>query len=260
MARRLSADHGFGQKLDCVDCHDPDPSGARFQPVSMAEDCAMCHSLDFERQGGLVRTLRHGEPAQVVADLKDFYSARQVPRPPNLKPGARRRPSDVVQTRGQAQFNRAVTNPRRAEQAIRAVFSRGGACYDCHQVQAPPGGSLAYKIRPVAFPVRYMHHGWFDHRVHRTESCESCHKAGASNSANDLLLPNLATCRTCHGGESAGGKVQSSCAMCHDYHMDEGVPSQLLRQQVRGRRWTTTVVRAQPQQPAAGGGSAPRTR
>ena len=245
MARRLAADHGFGQSLGCADCHDPDPSGARFQPVSMAEDCAMCHDLAFERQGGLVRTLRHGEPAQVVADLKDFYRARQLRPPPNLRPGARRRPNDVIQQGGQAQFNRAIANPRRAEQAIRAVFSRGGACYDCHLVQAPPGGSLAYKIEPVAFPVRYMHHGWFDHKAHKTETCESCHKAGASNSASDLLLPDLATCRTCHGGESAARKVQSSCAMCHDYHKGTGTPSILIRQRVGGKKRDSVVGRAE---------------
>ena len=245
MARRLSSDQGFGQGLECADCHDSDPSGTRFQPVNMAEDCAMCHSLDFERQGSLVRTLRHGEPAQVIADLKDFYRARPVPPPPNLKPGARRRPSDGMENRAQAQFSRAVANPRRAEQAIRAVFSRGGACYDCHQVQAPPRGSLAYKIQPIAFPVRYMQHGWFDHKAHKTETCESCHKAGASNSANDLLLPNLASCRTCHGGESAGGKVQSSCAMCHDYHMDTGKPSMMIRQRVKGKKRESIAARAE---------------
>jgi len=258
MGRRLSAEHGFGQSLVCADCHDPDPSGTRFQPVNMAEDCAMCHSLDFERQGSLVRTLRHGEPAQVIADLKDFYRARPVQLPPNLRPGVRRRPNDAMENRAQAQFGRAVANPRRAEQAIRAVFSRGGACYDCHQVQAPPRGSLAYKIQPVAFPVRYMHHGWFDHKAHKTETCESCHEAGASNSANDLLLPDLASCRTCHGGESAGGKVQSSCAMCHDYHMDSGKPSMLIRQRVRGKKRESIAARAEVRpdaSPIAAGGA-----
>jgi hypothetical protein len=52
MARRLSGEHGFGQSLECADCHDGDPSGTRFQPVNMEEDCGMCHSLAFDRQGG----------------------------------------------------------------------------------------------------------------------------------------------------------------------------------------------------------------
>ena len=101
---------------------------------------------------------------------------------------------------------------------------------------APPRGSLDFRIRPVAFPVRYMQHGWFDHRPHATESCSTCHQADKSQSAADLLLPDLASCRTCHGGERTRKPVASSCAMCHDYHMDEGAPSMLIRQQVRGRK------------------------
>jgi predicted CXXCH cytochrome family protein len=242
MAQRLSRDHGFGKSLGCADCHDGDPSGTRFQPVNMEQDCAMCHSLDFERAGGLVRTLRHGEPAQVVADLQDFYRGSAVPRPINFGGMARRRPGDVMEARTSMQFARGAGNPGRADQAIRAVFSPGGACYDCHQVQAPRGGSLDFKIRPVAFPVRYMHKGWFDHKAHQTETCESCHKAGTSNAASDLLLPDLASCRTCHGGEASRADVPSGCAMCHDYHMDTGAPSMLIRQQVRGKRRDTTIA------------------
>src|SRR3546814_4184476 len=51
MARRLAGDYGFGQALACKDCHDETPDGVRFQPVSMKEDCAMCHSLAFDRVG-----------------------------------------------------------------------------------------------------------------------------------------------------------------------------------------------------------------
>ena len=154
----------------------------------------------------------------------------------------------------------------RADQAVRAVFSPGGACFDCHQVIAPAGNSLDYRIRPVAFPSRYMQHGWFDHRPHQTvqrpgqqqsqtgsAACLSCHTANTSSDASDLMLPNVASCRACHGGETTRLPVASTCAMCHDYHMDEGVPARLLRQQVRGRRWTTTVIPVQPQQ-------APRAR
>ncbi len=149
-----------------------------------------------------------------------------------------------MEARTRIQFTRGATNPARADQAIRAVFSPGGACFDCHQVQAPPGGSLNFKIRPVAFPVRYMHKGWFDHRPHEQEKCETCHKANTSNSASDLLLPDLASCRTCHGGEGSNSDVPSSCAMCHDYHMDAGTPSMLLRQRVRGKKRDTTIASA----------------
>jgi Cytochrome c3 len=239
MARRLGASHGFGQALECKDCHDPSPDGARFQPVSMEEDCAMCHDLAFDRVGGTLRTLRHGQPAQVVADLRDFYRGRSAPLPSVLAPAARRRPGDSPDLRNRIQFARG---PGGAERAIRGVFSPGGACFDCHRVEAR--GGLDFRIHPVAFPVRYLHKGWFDHRAHATQSCSSCHAAERSNAAADLLIPDLASCRTCHGGEGSSKPVPSSCAMCHDYHMDAGAPSMLIRQKVRGKKRNQVVAEA----------------
>ena len=264
MARRLSAAYGFGQQLECADCHVATPDGTRFQPPDMEGDCGMCHSLAFETIDGTVRTLRHGEPRQVVADIRSFYRAGMRVRPTAFG-SERSRPGDINQLRTSVQSARAQAGTAlRADSAVRQVFSPGGACFDCHQVQAPPpsGGSFAYTIRPVAFPTRYMLHGWFDHRAHQivqrpgqrqlegSAACVSCHRADASSDSADLLLPNLASCRDCHGGETSRRPVESSCAMCHDYHMDEGVPARLLRQVVRGRRWTTTVIPVQPQ-PAA---------
>ena len=250
MGRRLAREHGFGPRLVCADCHVPTPDGTRFQPVDMEGDCAMCHSLAFDESEGTVRTLRHGSPQQVVADMREYFRGRAPARPLVLAPTARRRPGDVMATRNVAQYGRAVAGSgAQADRAIRALFQPRGACYACHRVEAPAGRSLAYRIRPVAFPTRYMHHGWFDHRPHQQTQCSTCHAAERSSAADDLLLPNLASCRTCHGGETSGD-VPSTCAMCHDYHMDEGVPAMLLRQRVRGRRWETTVIPVEPR-PAA---------
>ncbi len=252
MARRLGGQYGFADALQCKDCHDPSTDGVRFQPINMEEDCMMCHSLAFDTQGGTVRTLRHGDPKQVIADLRDFYRAR-VPNPPATLGGmARRQPGDAMAMRNLRQFQ-IGSGPGRADRMIRAVFSPGGACYDCHQVVPPAPGTMYYEIKPVAFPVRYMLHGWFDHRPHEQEKCESCHKAETSTSSTDLLLPDLASCRECHGGEASKSDVPSSCAMCHDYHMDPGMPSLLIRQQVKGKkeeRPLTTAAITGPGKPA----------
>jgi predicted CXXCH cytochrome family protein len=243
MARRLGARHGFGEALACADCHVPTPDGVRFQPVRMEEDCAMCHSLAFDTVGGTVRTLRHGAPDQVVADLREFFRGRGPARPAELGGMARRRPGEAQTARTAAQFSIAqAAAPRGADAAIRAVFTRGGACYDCHRIDPPAGGGLGYRIRPVAFPTRYFLKGWFDHRPHAQETCVSCHAAPRSNASADLLLPDLASCRECHGGEGSRADVPSGCAMCHDYHADEGAPAMLLRKRVHGRRWTSTVI------------------
>ena len=231
MARRL----GLGAALDCGNCHRPEPNGARYQPVSMERDCAACHSLAFARSGGTVRTLRHGDVAQVVADLSDYYRFRTAPAPPSLAPAARRLPGSAAAANVATRFAEGAGAPG-PEAAVRAVFSRGGACYDCHEVEAPPPGSLAYRIHPVAFPERYVRHGWFDHRAHATQSCGSCHQAARSNSASDVLIPGIATCRGCHGGERTSKAVASPCAMCHDYHARPGAPAYVVRQQLRGAR------------------------
>jgi hypothetical protein len=265
MARRLAPTYGFGQQMECRDCHVPTPDGVRFAPPNMEADCGMCHSLAFESIDGTVRTLRHGEPQQVVADVRAFYRSGLRQRPTELGT-ERSRPGDVNQLRVAATTARAQGQwPARADQAVRQIFSQGGACFDCHQVRPPAGGgSLAYGIAPVAFQTRYMLHGWFDHKAHLvvqrpgqrqqegSTACLSCHRADRSSDSSDLLLPNLASCRDCHGGETTSLPVESTCAMCHDYHMDEGVPARLLRQQVRGRRWTTTVIPVQTTQPTPG--------
>jgi predicted CXXCH cytochrome family protein len=77
----------------------------------------------------------------------------------------------------------------------------------------------------VTLVSRYMANGWFDHKAHAQEKCTSCHAAETSTSSSDLLLPDLAQCRTCHRGEEAQqAKVPSGCVMCHGYHPTQGAP------------------------------------
>ncbi len=257
MVRRLKSVYGGRQQLTCSDCHTPTPDGARYQPVDMEEDCAACHTLTFDEAGGLYRTLRHGAPQQVIADLREFYSGRVPARPAELGPVARRRPGDINQVRTAVQYARARAGAgASALQAIQSVFKQNGACYDCHVIDQR--GPLDFHVRPVAFPSRYLLHGWFDHRAHINmnlegqthggdQACLTCHNAMKSDASANLLIPGLESCQRCHVGENSnvsvvGQRVSSGCAMCHDYHMDEGVPAMILRQRVRGQRWESTTI------------------
>ena len=231
MARRL----GLGPGLDCVNCHRPDEPAVGFRPVEMERDCAMCHSLVFGREDGVVRTLRHGDAAAVVAQLSAFHDGRSAPLPPSLGPASRRLPGAAPQARERIQFERGARAPGAAA-TVRAAFSRDGACFGCHAVVSPGAGSLAFKVRPVAFPSRYLRNGWFDHRPHARQGCSDCHAAARSSAASDLLIPGLATCRTCHGGEQTAKPVASSCAMCHNYHPKEGAPTMIVRGLTAGRQ------------------------
>ena len=269
MARRLAGRYDGRQQLGCADCHSSTPDGARFQPVDMEEDCAACHTLTFDEADGLYRTLRHGSPQQVIADLREFYRGRGPARPAELGPVARRRPGDISQVRTAVQYARARAGAgAAANQAIASVFREGGACFDCHTIDQR--GPLDFHVRPVVFTNRYLLHGWFDHRAHVNmvlegatfsddQACLTCHVATRSNEASNLLIPGLESCQRCHVGENSnkavpGQRVSSSCAMCHDYHMDEGVPAMILRQRVRGNRWESTVT---PVTPAAARDRAP---
>jgi hypothetical protein len=253
MARRLGREYGFGDALACKDCHDADPTGTRFQPVSMEEDCQMCHSLGLQTIGGTVRTLPHGEPEQVVADIRAYYGSTGPYRPSGLPLAqySRQRPGEVNFIRRAQDVARGrAAVPMRMEAMVRTTFSNEGVCGECHTASFTGGQP---RIAPVAFPVRYMHKGWFDHRPHATETCQSCHKAEASASSNDLLLPDLASCRECHGGETTSKAVPSGCAMCHDYHMDGGAPSMLIRQRVRGKRQDNVIAATEPEGPQLAG-------
>lgn len=261
--------NGLGQQLECASCHTPTPDGARFQNVDMARNCGTCHSLSFDQIGGTLRTLRHGSPEQVIADIRGLYRAGGPAFPPELSPGGRQRPGDVNQIRAAVQFARAQADTaQRGERAIQAIFTGdNGTCSECHNVIQPPPGTLNYRIAPVQFTTRYMFHGWFDHRAHQivqrpgerrlegSAGCLSCHQANRSNSSSDVLLPNLASCQACHGGERTRLPVPSTCAMCHDYHIpagatagsrQQGVPTQGLRDRVRGRPWESTVANPPP--------------
>ncbi len=231
MGRRLGARYGFGASLDCANCHKEDPSGVWFEPVDMEESCQMCHSLSLERVGNTVRTLRHGEPQLVKADLIAYYRSTPPTRPINLGGMSRRRPGEANAQRTAADYARAVRfRPSRADEAIRAVFSEGGACYDCHAVTGGQGGSLNFGIQPVAQTSRYLHKGWFSHEPHAKEECSTCHAAKSSDQATDLLIPGIKVCRDCHVGEGGASlfsitkPVESTCAMCHEYHADGGEP------------------------------------
>ncbi len=222
MAQTMKARNGFGDALACADCHKPSADGVRFLPVKMEQSCQMCHSLGFDRIGGTVRTLRHGDVPQMIADLRATYRANPLSGP---GPNDRRRPGVYAPGQVYHAYFGPGARPGNADAAIRAVFTKNGACFDCHVITPPgAGGAADWTVLPVHQPMRYMMHGWFDHAAHRTEKCESCHTAQQSSSADDLILPGIRTCRTCHAGEGAAAKVPSSCAMCHSYHADADAP------------------------------------
>ena len=198
---------GGGAALDCGDCHTPDADGVRFTAVDMEKNCGSCHDLAFARdRSGVVRTLPHGKPEQVVGILRDFYSAQGGP-------------SSFVDRRRPGIIRVAGGGRGGGDAAVRAVFAKGGACFDCHAVTPPsrPGG-IDFGIAPVSVADHYLPKGQFPHKRHAAVKCESCHAAAKSDVSSDVLLPGVATCRECHGKTTQANAVPATCDTCHGYH------------------------------------------
>jgi hypothetical protein len=214
MAARIGDERGYGANgLACKDCHRPTADGVRFAPIDMERDCETCHSLAYDRVGATFRRLRHGDVDQMVADLSVAPVSSRALVSGRLRPGE-------YGNRGtySARFTPAAGGIGLPQVAL----SRDGICGECH-LPAAQGSRLS--VLPVTQVNRYMHHGWFSHRAHRQEKCTTCHAADRSRTSADLLLPDIATCRTCHLGEDAkGNKVPSACAMCHSYHLTAQAP------------------------------------
>ena len=235
MAKTLGKGEGYGAPLECANCHTRDATGNSFIAVKMEPACGACHSLAFDQVGGTIRTLRHGEPAQVIADIRAFYRAGGS-RNMAVQGMDRRRPGDFATSGQRIDFAQtSAMHVGNADQAIRAVFSKGGACFDCHAVRATGNATTPYAITPVAQSTRYLTKGWFDHAAHDTETCASCHAVKTSKSAADVSLPKLAKCQECHGGQDAHKEVPSACAMCHDYHRTDFAPLMVRDSRARGK-------------------------
>ncbi|MGI8944516.1 MAG: cytochrome c3 family protein [Qipengyuania sp.] len=209
MARSLSE---YGAALQCSDCHRKAPDGVGFQPIEMEEDCESCHSLVYDKVGSTFRTLRHGDVEQMRADL---IAMDRAPRRPITT--GRSRPGQFA--RG-GRYYQDFGRPQRNYIGITQALSRNGVCGECHIPTLTKGRP---DIVPVELRRSYFVNGRFDHAAHRQEECSTCHKADESNSATDVILPGIETCRTCHLGENARrAEVPSGCAMCHSYHPPSG--------------------------------------
>lgn len=80
-----------------------------------------------------------------------------------------------------------------------------------------PDASILPVVASAGVIRRWFQHAKFDHDAHRGFSCVNCHaKALTSTESSDILLPGIATCKTCHA--PGPGHADSRCSECHTYH------------------------------------------
>jgi hypothetical protein len=184
-------------------------------PVKFGKACAGCHSLAFDKR--FDEGVPHDKPEIVHAFLVKKFGEYIATHPGELReasdPGR-----DLTGKPVQAAVRVYTTNEwvsTRIGDAEELLWRK--TCKQCHALTIGTGQNNLPTVEPARAKVRWMPHARFDHDAHQGFSCASCHeKALSSTGTNDVLLPGIATCQTCHapGPEHA----ESRCFECHTYH------------------------------------------
>jgi hypothetical protein len=187
---------------------------AYMAPATYAHTCAACHTLQFDKR--LPDAVPHDTPERIhpfiVAKLQAYIAAHpadlRVPRDPSRDLPERLIPADY----------RMLTPPQwvaeRTAEAEQLLWRK--TCKQCHTLIFGAGAELP-KVVPSNIAARYMPHANFDHSQHGLVDCASCHTGAAtSQQSSDVLLPSIATCRSCH--HSGTEAAESRCFECHTYH------------------------------------------
>ncbi len=206
-------------------------------PVRFANACAGCHSLAFDKR--FAEGVPHDKPEEVHVFLVKKFGEYIAAHPSEVR---------VVRDPGRDLTGKPLAPEVRMLTAAQWVTERTNeaedllwrkTCKQCHTL-SPPTGDGNKRIREMSpqdekpsrdsfvagrlpeiahanITLQWMPHAKFDHDAHRGFSCTSCHeKALSSTETSDVLLPGIATCKTCHapGPEHA----ESKCFECHTYH------------------------------------------
>lgn len=209
--------------IECAECHVPEAGGIGMMPISMDENCSSCHTLAFDPDDP-TRTVPHGDAESVVQALVEYYSARLLGSDPEAVEQRVRRPGQQL-TR--ADRDRAAAEAREQALIVAADLFERRACVTCHEVSRNAENTeLPWSVLPVKLTQKFYPHASFSHAAHDTEvtSCNSCHRADESESAHDVLIPDIDTCRDCHGSAVArrndANQTASTCIMCHGFHFE----------------------------------------
>ena len=231
--------------LKCQSCHVTGDDGKQIQPLSYARHCQRCHPIKFDDR--LKDSfLPHGDAKKAFLFIKaelarlhverglDPGSPKSLSENPSVeprKPGRRReratRRDRRLTTQTESEVDLGIDAKKLDEESREAelgLFTPGGACFMCHDVEkvAPSEtpNQPRFAVLSPRLPAKKMPAARFDHDAHRLASCESCHgNVRESSSASDILLPRIARCRECHADPGKPGKIDSPCLQCHGHHL-----------------------------------------
>jgi len=210
--------------LSCQDCHKPNSSGRDMLPIRMETNCSGCHSLRFDEHDP-TSDVPHGDLTGVYKTLREHFSrAYLVQTGSNGATGSRqvRRPGGERRVLTEREQRRAREWVDEQSLKIARELLEKRVCADCHEVTRDPTrtGLEQWHVESVRLTSNWMPRARFDHAAHISETCVSCHtNAPKSKHATDILLPDIARCRECHGGAGSSAKLASDCLMCHPFHI-----------------------------------------
>ena len=228
--------------MECANCHALDAAGAGYAPVQMEQHCQSCHQLAVDPQAPQ-RQVPHRKPAEVALAVRDIYATLAVER----------YPADLVTVNSLLQRPGAQPAVARSGSAARWVQdqtqlalvgmmeSPKGLCLTCHTVTPKPvaaGQSVDWDIGSIALTQHWLPKSTFSHAQHKNAACSDCHSPEKSKDSSDILIPDIASCRTCHAGaKPEKNKVVSTCDSCHGFHSETEHP--VFKQ-------SASVVKAEP--------------
>jgi predicted CXXCH cytochrome family protein len=224
------------EKLQCGVCHMPEIAGAigrgkrpattgLMAPVKFQQQCARCHPLFFDER--IDGAAPHEKPPLVRAFVRQALAAyiREHPGDISTPDSAFRRvPLNFPRPPEPPARNAQEWVARRIAADERILWNK--TCAECHDpasARAPAGQTLTNVGAPADLPEyapsnvtkRWMPRAAFDHTPHLMVKCQGCHAAEGSTKTSDVLLPNQATCATCH---APGRGAETRCFECHAYH------------------------------------------
>lgn len=170
------------RELSCTNCHQPEGKELRFKPVDYQRDCATCHAdkLKLGADKNML-TVPHGAEQNVINAIK-------------------------------------VQAPKQIQKYIESLKTDG--CAFCHVMLEPSttdNGSL--RVMPLKITQDWLTHATFNHALHRTQQCQSCHAVENSESSEDVAMPDRKSCLQCHSGNNPKSKrIASGCMTCHTFH------------------------------------------
>ncbi|MDM8546289.1 FHA domain-containing protein [Candidatus Venteria ishoeyi] len=208
-------------RLWCDDCHTLEPGGAGFKPINFEQHCQECHKLSFEPME-LDRVVPHGEVGEVLYTILDYYSTQalrgnyrndfDVPEIVQIE----RFPDEELE--GEERMIALNWAREKAEEVAEEVFEFS-VCVECHQVEKVQESPPKWRIIPIRINSDWLPRARYSHIKHQTMNCTSCHLAQESNNSSEILLPDIETCRNCHGGVHDDSRLQSTCVDCHGFHV-----------------------------------------